>query len=56
MKSKAIDDDYFVRNAIFCWLHYSRDKWVDAYRELLKRESFNSPLPGAMPGMSLTLR
>ena len=42
MKSKPIDDDYFVRNAIYCWLHYyPRHQWVDKYRELLKRESFN---------------
>ena len=43
MKSKPIDDDYFIRNAIYCWLHYYPDhKWVDAYRELLKRDTFNT--------------
>ena len=41
MKSKVLDDDYFIRNAIYCWLHYYPEhKWVDLYRELLKNDTF----------------
>ena len=41
MKSKALNHDYFIRNAIYCWLHYFPEhKWADAYRELLKHDTF----------------
>ena len=41
---KSLDDDYFIKNAISCFLHYYPDhKWAPIYRELRKRESFNQP-------------
>lgn len=41
-QSKSLDDDYFVRNAIYCFLHYFPDhKWAPIYKELAKRETFN---------------
>ena len=41
--AKSLDDDYFIRNAIYCFLHYFPDhKWVPIYKELIKRETFNN--------------
>ncbi len=36
------DDDWFIRNAIYCWLHYFKDthQWHAKYSELAKRESY----------------
>jgi hypothetical protein len=32
---KIIDHDYFIKNAIGCWLHHFPDhKWAPIYREL----------------------
>lgn len=43
---KSIDDDYFIKNAISCWLHHFPDhKWAPIYRELRNRESFNQSEP-----------
>ena len=42
----SLDDDYFIKNAISCFLHYYPDhKWAPIYRELRNRESFNQPEP-----------
>ena len=42
--SKSLDDDYFIKNAISCFLHYYPDhKWAPIYKELRERESFNQP-------------
>jgi len=50
-KAKSLDDDYFVRNAIYCWLYYMSDKheMVPIYKELLTRESFNVQSPPTKP-------
>ncbi|OUV26364.1 MAG: hypothetical protein CBC48_15560 [bacterium TMED88] len=43
---KSLDDDYFIRNAIYCFLHYFPDhKWAPIYKELMKRETFNNVEP-----------
>jgi len=44
MKNK-LDDDYLIRNAISCWLHYFGNKnhqWEAAYRELASRDSYTT--------------
>ena len=41
MTSKSLDDDYFIKNAIMCWLHHYGDKnhkWDAIYKELAQRE------------------
>ena len=45
MQSKSLDDDYFIKNAILCWLHYfgNDHKWSDIYKELAKRDTFTTP-------------
>tara|TARA_R100000995_G_scaffold73822_2_gene42701 strand:+ start:1020 stop:1256 length:237 start_codon:yes stop_codon:yes gene_type:complete len=36
---KIIDQDYFIKNAIGCWLHHFPDhKWAPIYRELQNRD------------------
>ncbi len=41
MQSKSLDDDYFIKNAILCWLHYyPNHKWAEIYEELAKRDTF----------------
>ena len=43
MQSKSLDDDYFIKNAIMCWLHHYGDKnhkWDAIYKELAERETF----------------
>ena len=41
-KAKALDEDFFIRNAIHCWLYYfdEKHKWHPIYTELAKRETF----------------
>jgi hypothetical protein len=41
--AKSLDDDYFIKNAIMCWLHYFGDdhKWSPIYKELAKRDSYS---------------
>ena len=35
MQSKSLDDDYFIKNAILCFLHhYPKHKWTPIYEEL----------------------
>lgn len=35
------DDDYFIRNAILCWMHFfPKHKWTPIYEELAKRDSY----------------
>ena len=41
MKSKSLDDDYFIKNSILCFLHYyPNHKWTPIYEELAKRDTF----------------
>ena len=42
-KSKSLDDNYFIKNAIYCWLHHYGDqghRWDDIYKELAKRDTY----------------
>jgi len=36
------DDDWFIRNAIYCWLNYFDEdhQWHSKYSELAQRESY----------------
>jgi len=39
----SLDDDFFVRNAVKCWLYYFKgNKWEHVYHKLLERETFNT--------------
>ena len=41
MDSKSLNDDYFIKNAILCWLHhYPNHKWTGIYEELAKRDNY----------------
>jgi hypothetical protein len=41
MQAKSLDDDYFIKNAILCFLHhYPNHKWTPIYEELAKRDTF----------------
>ena len=49
--AKSLDDDFFIKNAIYCWLHYygNKDhKWEPIYQELAKRDTFK-PQPKPRP-------
>ena len=42
-KAISLDDDYFIKNAIMCWLHHYGDKghkWDDIYKELASRDTY----------------
>ena len=42
MNAKSLDDDFFIKNAIACWLyHFPDHKWTPIYEELVKRD-FNA--------------
>lgn len=39
--SKSLNDDYFIKNAILCWLHhYPNHKWTAIYKELAERDNY----------------
>lgn len=41
MNSKSLNDDFFIKNAILCWLHhYPNHKWTAIYEELAERDSY----------------
>lgn len=44
------DDDFFLRNAVLCWLHYFGEdhKWSAKYKELAERDSY-APKPKPRP-------
>ena len=43
MDAKSLDDDYFIKNAILCFLHYyPNHKWAPIYRELAERETYTT--------------
>ena len=45
MQSKSLDDDYFIKNAILCFLHhYPNHKWTEIYEELAKRDTFTTTM------------
>lgn len=38
---KKFDDNYFIKNAILCWLHhYPNHRWTPVYEELSLRDNF----------------
>ena len=50
MQSKSLDDDYFIKNAILCFLHhYPNHKWASIYEELAKRDTFIKDVVPAKP-------
>ena len=47
-KAISLDDDYFIKNAIMCWLHHYGDKghkWDDIYKELASRDTYTKQPP-----------
>ena len=43
--AKSLDDNYFIKNAILCWLHHYGDRnhrWDSIYKELAKKDVFIS--------------
>lgn len=48
--AKSLDDDYFIKNAILCWLHYygNDHRWSPIYQELANRDSY-IPKPKPRP-------
>ena len=41
--AKSLDDDFFIKNAILCWIHHyggKEHKWEDIYVELATRNSY----------------
>jgi len=52
MTSKSLDDDFFIKNAILCWLHYfgnKNHKWEAIYKELAERDSYTTSQPEPSP-------
>ena len=52
MNLKPQDDNFYIRNAIMCWLHYFGDKnhqWDAIYKELAERDSYTTPQPEPSP-------
>jgi len=50
MQSKSFNDDYFIKNAILCFLHhYPNHKWTAIYEELAKRDTFIKDAVPAKP-------
>ena len=41
MEAKSLDDDFFIKNAILCFLYYyPKHKWAPIYEELAQRDTF----------------
>jgi hypothetical protein len=39
--TSSLNDDYFIKNAILCWLHhYPNHQWTGIYKELAERDSY----------------
>jgi len=50
MNAKSIDDDFFIKNAIACWLyHFPEHKWAPIYTDLVKRDFIAAPEPTPRP-------
>lgn len=46
--AKSLDDNYFIKNAIMCWLYHYGDrdhKWDAIYKELAERDTFTQVKP-----------
>ena len=45
-KARSLNDDWFVRNAIYCWMHhFPEHQWTPIYEQLLKRDTINVKQP-----------
>lgn len=43
MLEKEKSDDWLIKNAIGCWLHYyPNHPWTDRYKELVKLDTFTN--------------
>ena len=41
MKDKSHDENFLIKNAIYCWLHYFPNHvWTQRYKDLAKRDTF----------------
>ena len=50
MSAESHDDDFFIRNAIACWLfHFPQHKWTPIYEDLVKRDFTTAPKPPPKP-------
>ena len=50
MNAKSLDDDFFIKNAIACWLyHFPEHKWTPIYKDLVKRDFTTAPKPKPRP-------
>jgi len=50
MNAKSLDDDFFIKNAIACWLyHFPEHKWAPIYEDLVKRDFIAAPEQSPTP-------
>lgn len=50
MNAKALDDDYFIKNAMACFMHhYPEHKFVAIYQDLIKKDYIEKPAPKPRP-------
>ena len=50
MSSTSLDDDFFIKNAIACWLyHFPEHKWAPIYEDLVKRDFIAVPEQAPTP-------
>ena len=41
MNDKSHDENFLIKNAIYCWLHhFPHHEWTDRYKELATRDTF----------------
>ena len=42
MNDKSHNEDFLIKNAIYCWLHhFPNHEWTDRYKELAKRVTYS---------------
>lgn len=50
LKAKSMDDDYFIKNAMACFMHhYPKHKFVAIYQDLIKKDYIEKPAPKPRP-------
>ncbi len=50
MSAKSLDDDFFIKKAIACWLyHFPDHKWAPIYKDLVKRDFIAAPEQAPTP-------
>lgn len=50
LNAKSLDDDFFIKNAMACWLfHFPEHKWTPIYTELIKKDFIEKPAPKPRP-------